>query len=220
MTFADTRPILDQLGYTTRYVQLPGEQLHEPPVEGAVRIVPANGGGQYQGSQDWALEVVDYGTARRLAVAPTEDDAVEMLRRFLNRPFPPARDIARAELDGLRDRAASSYPQLAEQTRMAGDAGLTIQIPAGVPVDRIGGPDGYLLHPLDTPLPARSLPPHAAQRPDVHRYVTDRPFLVTVRFVQPWFEQPGGALRFAIADPVVTVRDLVVDGSLVRIRVV
>jgi len=43
---------------------------------------------------------------------------------------------------------------------------------------------------------------------------------VNVRFVQPWFEQPGGALRFQIADPSATVRDLVVDGALVRLRVV
>jgi hypothetical protein len=214
MTFADTRPILDQLGYTVRYVQLPGETLHEPPVEGALRIVPA------EGPDTFALEVVDYGTARRLATARGEADAVEMLRRFLNRPFPQPRDLPRHELDGLRDRAASTYPQLAQQVAATGDAGLTIQIPAGVPVDRIGGPDGYLLHPLDTPLPARSLPPHVAAAPEVHRYVTERPFLVTVRFVQPWFEQPGGALRFAIADPGVTIRDLVVDGSLARVRVV
>jgi hypothetical protein len=50
--------------------------------------------------------------------------------------------------------------------------------------------------------------------------VTERPFLVQVSFVQPWFEQPGGALRFAIADPAQTVRDLVVDGALTRLRVV
>ena len=87
-------------------------------------------------------------------------------------------------------------------------------------LDRVGGPDGYLLHPLDTDLSARSLPPHATVQPQVHRYVTDRPFLVTVRFVQPWFDQPGGALRFAITDTTTTVRDLVVDGSLTRLRVV
>ncbi|MBF4584186.1 TNT domain-containing protein [Curtobacterium sp. VKM Ac-2865] len=214
MTFADTRPILDQLGYTIRYVQLPGETLHEPPVEGALRLVPADG------ADTFALEVVDYGTARRLATVRGEDDAVEMLRRFLNRPFPAPRDLPRHELDGLRDRAASTYPQLAQQVGQAGEQGLTIQIPAGVPVDRIGGPDGYLLHPLDTPLPARSLPPHVVQAPEVHRYVVDRPFLVTVRFVQPWFDQPGGALRFQVADPSLTVRDLVVDGSLVRVRAV
>ncbi len=45
MTFAATRPILDQLGYTIRYVQLPGETLHEPPVEGALRIVPTEQSG-------------------------------------------------------------------------------------------------------------------------------------------------------------------------------
>lgn len=214
MTFADTRPILDQLGYTVRYVQLPGEQLTEPPVEGALRVVPVDG------TSDFALEVVDYGTARRLAVARSEGDAVEMLRRFLNRPFPAPRDIARWELDQLRDRANGSYPGLAQQVHGMNGQGLTIQIPAGVPVDRIGGPDGYLLHPLDTPLPARSLPPHVAAAPEVHRYVTERPFLVQVSFVQPWFEQPGGALRFAIADPAQTVRDLVVDGALTRLRVV
>ncbi|ROS76338.1 uncharacterized protein DUF4237 [Curtobacterium sp. PhB130] len=214
MTFADTRPILDQLGYTIRYVQLPGETLHEPPVEGALRIVPADA------PDTFALEVVDYGTARRLATARGEADAVEMLRRFLNRPFPAPRDIQRYELDGLRERAASTYPQLAQQVAQAGPDGLTIQIPAGVPVDRIGGPDGYLLHPLDTPMPSRSLPPHVAAAPEVHRYVVDRPFLVTVRFVQPWFDQPGGALRFQIADPSLTVRDLVVDGALVRVRAV
>lgn len=213
MTFAATRPILDQLGYTIRYVQLPGETLHEPPVEGALRVVPA------EASDEFALEVVDYGTARRLATARGEEDAVEMLRRFLNRPFPAPRDIARHELDGLRDRAASTYPQLAQQVSQAGEQGLTIQIPAGVPVDRIGGPDGYLLHPLDTPLPSRSLPPHVAGVPETHRYLVERPFMVIVRFVQPWFEQPGGALRFQIADPTVTVRDLVVDGALARLRV-
>jgi len=214
MTFAETRPILDQLGYTVRYVQLPGETLSEPPVEGALRVVPTETHG------DFALEVVDYGTARRLATARGEEDGVEMLRRFLNRAFPAPRDIPRHELDGLRDRAATTYPQLAQQVGQAGPQGLTIQIPAGVPVDRVGGPDGYLLHPLDTPLPQRSLPPHVAAAPEVHRYVVDRPFLVTVTFVQPWFDQPGGALRFATADPSVTVRDLVVDGSLVRLRVV
>ncbi|PZF58548.1 hypothetical protein DEI92_10800 [Curtobacterium sp. MCBD17_034] len=218
MTFADVRPTLDQLGYTARYVVLPGEHPLDEPVEGALRIVPVDAASAH--GQDWALEVVDYGNPRRLAVARSEDDAVEMLRRFLNRPFPPARDVRQSELDALRDRAGASYPQLAAQAHGAGNAGLTIQIPAGIPVDRVGGPDGYLLHPLDTPLPARSLPPHAMQRPDVHRYVTDRPFLVNVRLVQPWFDQPGGALRFAIADPGVTVRDLVVDGSLVRLRVV
>lgn len=216
MTFADTRPILDQLGYTIRYVQLPGETLHEPPVEGALRIVAADS----NGTGDFALEVVDYGTARRLATARGEEDATEMLRRFLNRPFPAPRDIPRHELDGLRDRAASTYPQLAQQVAQAGEHGLTIQIPAGVPVDRIGGPDGYLLHPLDTPAPNRSLPPHVAAAPETHRYLVERPFLVTVRFVQPWFDQPGGALRFQTADPSVTVRDLVVDGSLSRLRVV
>jgi hypothetical protein len=218
MTFVETRPILDQLGYTTRYANLPSDAPGEPPVEGAIRIVPA--GPPNSGAGEWALEVVDYGTPRRLAVARSEGDAVEMLRRFLNRPFPPARDISRAELDALRDRAAGSYPQLAEQVRATGDQGLTIQIPAGVPVDRVGGPDGYLLNPLDTPLQARSLPPHATRSPDVHRYVVDRPFMVTVRIVQPWFDQPGGALRFTIADPMSTIRDLVVDGSLVRLRVV
>ena len=214
MTFADTRPILDQLGYTIRYVQLPGETLHEPPVEGALRIAPADGADLF------ALEVVDYGTARRLATVRGEDDAVEMLRRFLNRPFPDARDVRRQDLDQMRDRADSTYPQLAQQVAGTGDAGLTIQIPAGVPVDRIGGPDGFLLHPLDTPLPSRSLPPHVSHSPEVHRYVVERPFFVSVRFVRPWFDQPGGALRFEIADPVTTVRDLVVDGSLARVRVV
>ncbi|GGL04121.1 hypothetical protein JOE58_001367 [Curtobacterium luteum] len=213
MTFAETRPILDQLGYTVRYVQLPGETLQEPPVEGALRLAQV-------GASEYALEVVDYGTARRLATANGEDDAVEMLRRFLNRPFPAPRDIPRHEFDGLRDRAASTYPQLAQQVAQAGERGLTIQVPAGVPVDRVGGPDGYLVHPLDTPLPQRSLPPHVTAAPETHRYVVERPFLVTVRFVQPWFEQPGGALRFEIADPSVTIRDLVVDGSLARVRVV
>ncbi|WP_066521968.1 TNT domain-containing protein [Curtobacterium ammoniigenes] len=215
MTFAETRPILDQLGYTTRYVSLPTDTHDVHPVEGALRIVPVD-----ERAHDFALEVVDYGTPRRLAVAQSEDDAVELLRRFLNRPFPPVRDVPRHELDGLRDRAAASYPQLAEQVRMSGPAGTTVQIPAGIPVDRVGGPDGYLLHPLDTPMPARSLPQHALEQPDIHRYIVERPFLVSVRFVQPWFDQPGGALRFAIADPLQTVRDLVVNGSLTRIRAV
>jgi hypothetical protein len=218
MTLADVRPTLDQLGYTNRYVQLPGDQPTQPPVEGVLRVVPVDS--QSSHGQDWALEVVDYGAPRRLATARSEDEAVEMLRRFLNRPFPAARDIGAAELAGLRDRAAGTYPQLAQQVHGAGPAGLTIQIPAEVPVDRLGGPDGYLLHPLDTPVPTRSLPPTSVADADVHRYVVARPFLVTVRFVQPWFEQPGGALRFAIADPSLTVRDLVVDGSLTRLRLV
>jgi len=33
----------------------------------------------------------------------------------------------------------------------------------------------------------------------------------------PWFGQPGGALRFSIADDALTIRDLLVSGVLRRI---
>lgn len=43
--------------------------------------------------------------------------------------------------------------------------------------------------------------------------------LVQASIVQPWFGQRGGAIRYTIADTSLTVRDLLVEGSLRRITV-
>lgn len=89
-----------------------------------------------------------------------------------------------------------------------------------IPLDRIGGPDGWLLNPFDASFESRSLPPRALSNPStVHQFVTERDVLVGARLTLPWFGQPGGAIRFTIADERITIRDLLVDGALRKVQI-
>lgn len=125
--------------------------------------------------------------------------------------------MARAEVDAIESRLAPYYPELRQQIAARGGISL-IQLPPGVLVDRIGAMDGWLLNQLNSSFESRSLPPTALRRPSgVHQFVTEATVLVQASIVQPWFGQPGGAIRYTIADESLTVRDLLVEGSLRRI---
>jgi len=53
----------------------------------------------------------------------------------------------------------------------------------------------------------------------LHRFLTAGDVLVRAEIVAPWFGQPGGGIRFTLADDFVGIRDLVVDGALERVEV-
>lgn len=211
VAFSSLRANLDRSGFTSQFVALPGDVLDGPPLEGALRIEPSGTG--------FELQCVDYGQARVIGRAEDEDGAAEVLRAFLRRPMPAPRTISRRELGRLRDSSERYLPELADQIRSSGGQVL-IQLPPGIPVDRVGGPDGWLLNPYAASFESRALPPTALSLPStVHPYVTTENVLVHAQITLPWFGQPGGAVRFSIAEGAETIRDLLVSGALQRIVV-
>jgi hypothetical protein len=210
MTFADARAHLDSVGLGPRAVQLPGDPA-VPPVEGAL-VVERDADG-------WVLSTLDYGVRQLLGRAESEDAAARLVVDYVGRDLPAPRLVDRAELDALRDGVAHHYPSLYARAREAGGSPFLIEIPPGIPLDRIGVLDGVHLNPLDSSVESRSLPPTALSVPaQVHRVVTDGLVLVRVQLTPPWFGQPGGALRFTLADAGQGIRDLVADGKLLRLQ--
>ncbi|WP_176491533.1 TNT domain-containing protein [Curtobacterium sp. 'Ferrero'] len=211
MTFASLRADLDRSGFTSQFVGLPGDVVDRPPLEGALRVE--------QSALGFELQSVDYGQARTVARATDEEEASELVRSDLRRPISEPRSITTEELTELRRSSERYLPELADRIRSSGGQVL-IQLPPAIPVDRVGGPDGWLLNPFGAPFESRSLPPSALSLPStVHPYVTEGDVLVHAQITLPWFGQPGGALRFSIADESVTIRDLLVSGALRRITV-
>lgn len=211
MTFASLRADLDRTGFTSQFVALPGDVVDRPPLEGALRVE--------QSAAGFELQSVDYGQARIIARATDEDGASELVRAYLRRPVPEPRSITPEELAELRHSSERYLPELADRIRSSGSQVL-IQLPPAIPVDRVGGPDGWLLNPFGASFESRSLPPSTLSLPSsLHSYVTDGDVLVHAQITLPWFGQPGGALRFSIADDTVTIRDLLVSGVLRRITV-
>ncbi len=211
MTFEQLRADLDGRGFGLELVILPGDPPAGPPPEGALRVV--------QVGQAFEVQCIDYGQPRVVVKAPDEDAIGRALLGFLDRPIPPVLTMAPSEVSAIEDRLAPYYPQLREQITASGGASL-IQLPPGILVDRIGAPDGWLLTQLNASFESRSLPPTALREPSgVHQFVTEATVLVRASIVPAWFGQPGGAIRYAIADETMTIRDLLVEGSLRRISV-
>ena len=120
-----------------------------------------------------------------------------------------------AEYEALATAAAGHYAEL--RARLA-EGDLLITLPPELALDRIGALDGVLLFPAGTSVEARALPPTAlVDGAELHRFVTAGDVLVRADLVQPWFGQPGGALRFTLAEDFRGVRDLVVAGALERV---
>lgn len=209
MSFASLRADLDRSGFTSQFVVLPGDDLDAPPLEGALRVELTDA--------EYEVQCVDYGQARVIGRSTDEDGACEVVRSFLRRPIAAPRDVPGAELSRLRGSSEAYLPELAERIRGA-NGGVLIQLPSDIPVDRVGGPDGWILNPLGASFESRSLPPTALSAPStVHRYLTEGEVLVHAQVTLPWFGQPGGALRFSIAEDALTIRDLLVSGVLRRI---
>ncbi|UXN25439.1 TNT domain-containing protein [Curtobacterium flaccumfaciens] len=211
MTFEQLRAALDNRGHSPEQVLLPDERPVGPPVEGALRVV--------QIGERFEVHCTDYGRARLVAASPDFDGIARSLLSFLDRPLPPVLAMTSAEVAAIETRLAPYYPKLREQITARGGASL-IQLPPGILLDRIGALDGWLLTELNSSFESRSLPPTALREPSgVHQFVTEATVLVQASIVPSWFGQPGGSVRYAIADESVTIRDLIVDGSLRRVSV-
>lgn len=189
-------------------VILPGD---EPgAMEGALRI-------REDGASGWLLETLDYGRAFRLGSAESEDAAAKLLLAYLDRPLPPLSLFATAEVEAA---AAAAAPEFDELRTGAAEETLLVELPAGVLVDRIGAIDGTMFFPYGTPYEQRSLPPLEALPEGSERrsFVTRDTVLVHVEVAEPWFGQPGGGLRFILAEDSTGIRDLLVSGALERFR--
>ena len=83
-------------------------------------------------------------------------------------------------------------------------------------IDRLGGPDGKFAAPSGTPFDQRALPPSDVGR-EYHRYkvLKELPESVTEGRIQPWFEQPGGAVQYKFDRPIKWYVD---NGYLTEVR--
>ncbi len=207
--FEALRRQLDQRGVPRNAVALPGDA--DEPLQGALAIREQESG--------FELATIDYGRTVPLAVEDTSEGVAARLLAYLDQPLPEPQRLSTTDFRVLR---AASEPHLADlRSRLAGGGRLLIQIPADIVLDRIGALDGVFLFPADTPVEARALPPTAlVDGAALHRFVTAREVLVNVDLVQPWFGQPGGGIRFALADDFLGIRDLVASGALTRVEVV
>jgi hypothetical protein len=207
------RAELDAQGFSRFDIQLPGEDSAVAPLEGALRVRPDDG--------RFVLETVDYGEAFRLLSAESEPGISEAVISYVSRPLPPVRVISRQELDTIVGKVAMHYFDLRDRAREAGPAGIVIDLPPELPIDRVGALDGVHTYPIDTPFEFRSLPP-TALRPenDVHKFLTTADVRVRARITAPWFGRPGGGIRFTLQRPETGIRDLVVLGLLQRIQVI
>lgn len=111
---------------------------------------------------------------------------------------------------GLRDRAQA-----------AGTRGILIDLPPGIPIDRIGALDGVHTYPINTPFEFRS-PPPSTLRPenDVHKFLTTTDIRVGATITAPWFGRPGGGIRYTLLQPGVGLPDRVACGALERLMIV
>ena len=207
------RDELNALGLTRFDIQLPDEDSAVAPLEGALRV-------REDGAR-FVLETVDYGDAVRLAAAESEIEIKRSVIDYVSRPLPPVRAMPRHELDTIVGKVALHYFDLRDRAREAGQRGMVIDLPAELPIDRIGALDGVHTFPIDTPFEFRSLPP-TALRPenDVHQFLTTTDVRVRAAITPPWFGRPGGGIRFTLQEPGAGVRDLVVSGQLQRIQIV
>ena len=208
--FDSLRQSLAQRSIASGAVILPGDS--GPALEGALRLRQDDADGR------WVLETVDYGRPFPLATADDEAAAETLLLAYLDRPLPPA---TVASENYVASVAAKNAPDIQDLRDRTIEGSLLIEIPAGVAVDRIGALDGAMLAPYGTSLGERSLPPIGALPAGsaYHVFLTRRDVLVRVETVQPWFGQPGGGLRFTLAEDYVGIRDLVISGRLERVEI-
>jgi hypothetical protein len=207
------RDELDALGLTRFDIQLPGEDSAVAALEGALRV--------RGDAAQFVLETVDYGGAFRLAAAESEAEIKRSVIDYVSRPLPPVRVMSRHELDTIVGKVALHYFDLRDRARAAGQRGIVIDLPAELPIDRIGALDGVHTYPIDTPFEFRSLPP-TALRPenDVHQFLTTADVRVRAAITPPWFGRPGGGIRFTLQEPGTGLRDLVATGQVERLQIV
>ncbi|MGW9630832.1 TNT domain-containing protein [Agromyces sp. NPDC055520] len=205
--FDDLRRALSERGFTTREVALPGDDRE--PLQGGLVLRPTPTG--------FELVTIDYGVAAPLGRWADAAHAATGLLEYVGRELPAPERPNQAAFDFLGEAAAGHYDEL--RGRLTDGTSLLIQLPPRLALDRIGAFDGIMLFPAGTSVEQRALPPTAlTDGASVHRFVTSGDVLVRAQIVPPWFGQPGGGLRFTIADDFVGIRDLVVTDRLRRIE--
>lgn len=206
--FDDLRRQLDDRRVPSQAVHLPGDEATS--LEGALTLVARDGG--------FDLATIDYGRTVPLGRADDEGAAAALLLDYLDRPLPEPRRMAGDEYRAL---AVATSAQADELRPRLAEGSLLIQLPAGLAVDRIGALDGVMLFPAETSVEQRALPPTSLTGDaQLHRFVTAADVLVRVEVVAPWFGQPGGGIRFTLAEDFVGIRDLVESGALVQVSLV
>lgn len=205
--FERLREELDRRGIATGFVILPGDS--GIPLEGALSLGLNN--------DRFQLSTVDYGRGFPLGFADDENAAAALLLKYLDQQLPEPTTIRREDLAAAAAAASPGFADLLARTKQGS---LLIEIPAGIPIDRVGALDGTILFPIGTSIQARALPPTALQ-PDarLYQFIVRKPFLVRVETVPPWFGQPGGGLRCTISQDFVGIRDYVAGGVLEHVVV-
>lgn len=204
-----TRDALTAEGIPPEAVVLPGDELASPPLEGAL-VVRAD---ERDGSGRWRLETVDYGHGHLLRRFPGRDAALDGVVEYVSRPLPPSSALGPVDVAAAALRVEQFVMPLSARARAAGDVGVLVEVPPGVPLDRVGALDGVHLYVAGTDLEARSLPPTAVSAPArVHIVMTTGVVLMRAVVTPPWFGRPGGGLRFTVADAGTGLRDLLVAG--------
>jgi nicrotizing toxin Mtb-like protein len=205
------RDQLNALGLTPAHIRLPGEESAGPPLEGALRVRADDG--------RFVLETVDYGHPFRLLTADSGAEITNAVMAYVSRPLPAARVISRDELHTIVARVSRHYDDLRAQ--LSDGEGFVVDMPPGIPIDRIGTLDGVHTYPIDTPFEARSLPPTAlGPETSVYKFVTAAAIRVQPIITRPWFGRPGGGIRFTLQYADTGLRDLVVSGQLQLLQVV
>ncbi len=171
------------------------------------------------------LESFDAGRTRTLGrFAEPGALVAEVVKRAVD-PLPASLDWPESrvpEADAvMQDVAAQVIQTLAP--RPGGRASFDLTL--GGIVDKFGSSNGFLLYPGGTPFAERSLPPSEvdASFPDLGlvRYGIAAPNIsVVAELVPPAFGQPGGGVLLSLAQPELTIRDLLLDGSLRRLRLI
>lgn len=194
------------------------------PIGGVV--LPGDTGDAFEGTLDvlrhsprhYSLQVTDYGQHEFLGEYPSESQACQAAWQYLTAPMPHPTPIPMAELQQRAQAAQPAYADLHRRLQQAGPGGIVTNLAAGVPFDRIGVLDGLYFFGWNTPWPLRSLP-ESANGPGATQVglMAAAPVEVQAEIVAPWFDQPGGGIRFRVETKHQGLRDLVRSGVLIRI---
>ncbi|TDE99134.1 DUF4237 domain-containing protein [Occultella glacieicola] len=204
---ARLRAALSTIGYPQRGVVLPGDDPNAA-LEGTIEVV------RY-GPRHYGVQIEDYGQHELLAEHFTERDACATVWGYLTAPMPEPLRVATAEIAQRAQAAGASYADLHRRLLQAGPGGIITNLAAGVPYDRIGVLDGLYFYPWRTPWEQRSLPPAAGgEGAQEIILMAVQPVEVQAEIVPPWFDQPGGGIRFHVEGRGRGVRDLVRAGVL------
>lgn len=209
---AALRRRLAEANYPLDAVVLPDALATPTTLEGAMEIRGTSGG-------RFAVGVRDYGTFEVLHTASSERAACDWLWDYLLAGTPQPRPTTRADLEQRSAAYRPAYAQVYAQIQAGGGAATVTTLGPGVALDRIGSIDGVFLFPWGTPLPARSLPPTTSPAARLYQVVTTRALYVEAEIVPAWFGQPGGSLRFRIAQDGLGVRQLLQQGALIEVAV-